>query len=750
MAEQYEAGPNWFVDSMGIIRPPEYEVPDPPDYIQYPIEIVEQVRKEYSGQLQEWGEMLTHGAVAGAMLREEGFFPELPGLTPADADADQSYGEGGLRSGESIEDWLTRESLRIVRVFRANFGGFLNQNIDQQDGSAIDAIRQISSRMWIFPQYNPLIKQMVDIRGLYVLGQGFEVKAESKRMKKRKVKEMREKHAALMQAKVEQQMMASQMMGQPPSVSGRPPGQGAGGGVGGAGNIGSSAGMMRNGANQASSTPGRAPSIPGGRREHADEMADIMYDTLTEELQEWSSPASGTAQGAMSSTGSRYNAIRGNDEESDIAKTVREFFEDPCTRRQFSGIRALQGIDKQSMIEGNCYVVMRNRGKGKMPVITYWRTWAVQRIIVDDLMDGDGSPLGYLVAPPQRYSDIAGGESDYANQIVIPDMVSNDIERLKRAMASRSMNATVDEGARLYHVKEWGPNWRHFGVPGILASLLSAVRYASYTADWVIMQRVQRAYLMVITGYGNNQSLQHIKGQYANAIAGRFSQPNSGGRISERTTPLALPMITGMGATGQPGTRVDMIRTPGNQDPPAMGREIRLLAEMGVGYPDNMFSDTNVGTMSRADMLERNTHLKFLTAQQEYTDMFKCVARTVIQFQLGDKKVSDMDVQVRFPKIVTPSMAEQAGTLIQLYQADGIPKRQFVQESLKLLGRPDVDETMEMLFPGDGDGMELKTDADLDTMESLQTGQGAPDVEATDANPLAMLGEEMGWHDFIQ
>lgn len=105
---------------------------------------------------------------------------------------------------------------------------------------------------------------------------------------------------------------------------------------------------------------------------------------------------------------------------------------------------------------------------------------------------------------------------------------------------------------------------------------------------------------------------------------------------------------------------------------------------------------------------------------------------------------------MRFPQIVTPSTAEQAGTLVTMYNGDGIPKRLFVEECLRLLKRPDLEQVMQMLFPGDGDGMELKTEADMDALEAVQTGQGAPDVEPSDANPLAMggVGESLDFVEF--
>ena len=103
-------------------------------------------------------------------------------------------------------------------------------------------------------------------------------------------------------------------------------------------------------------------------------------------------------------------------------------------------------------------------------------------------------------------------------------------------------------------------------------------------------------------------------------------------------------------------------------------------------------------------------------------------------------RLEDTDVIVTWPKIVMPATMEQAGTLIQLYQGDGLPKKIFVEESLKLLNRVDRHEIMQILFPHDEDGMELKSDSDLDSMAALQSGEPGNPIEPSDSNnPLASL-----------
>lgn len=614
---------------------------------------------------------------------------------------EDSLGDSGWGSGnsdESLRLLAERISSTPGTLYGSEFGFGYGTGSGQQFS---DIVRHLSYLIWQFPQLNPLIKQMVELRGLYVFGQGFEVRGESKRKKAEAIRAMQEKRAEMeAQADAQQMMMGAAQTGDESGATDGKPASGMD-----ADALADNALMQRNGASgQASSAPGPRAGRQNPRRESLDEAR---------------SPASGTGSGD-------YRTIMG-ESESRIAKVIREFWDDPCNRDRLTSVEALQRLDKQCMVEGNAFVVVRQREGEEMPTCSVLPTYAIHSIIVDDLDDGTGITLGFLMARSAQGSEQATGA---ASKTVIPSMVADNVERLRRVLQARTQfdDLEIDDRARCLHLKEWGPPWRPFGLPGIMASLNSATRYMSFTSEWVIMQRVWRTYAMLVQGSGNNKGLTQIQSQFASRIAGLFAGTQSGQAMGGlgQTPPVGLAALSGMSPTGLGGTRIEPIRTAGSTDPPAMGREIRLLAEMGTGYPDNMFSDTNTGTMSRADVLERNTHLKFLSAQQNYGEMMKTISRCVVKMQLGDGALKDTDVVVTWPAIVTPSAMEQAGTLIQLYQGDGLPKRLYVEEALKLLKRNDLHEVMQVLFPADGDGMELYSDSQQEQMLAMGAGAGGP------------------------
>ena len=691
---------HWEERRNGLLLPPQ-----PPPRNPSPDQFMEEIRSEFDGALSELRESIDSSRQSAAGLGLTSYYWE------------QASGEMGFNSG-AVEEVLRLLAERLTVLHGTLYGGQYGFGYGSGGQEVGDTIRQLSQLIWIFPEYNPLIKQMVEIRGLYVFGQGVEIRGESKRKKKAAIEKLKKKREEIQaQQELQAAMQPTPLDGPSPTANGTDNGNSPG------------ASMMRNSEYQRYGGTGRAPSTPGGR---------------SESLSETLSPSGHDLSGAR---------LIGSGDESDIARVVSEFWEDPCNLSRFCSVEAQQRVDKQKMIEGNVFVILRNMGANVTPSVTIFPTYAIQGIIVDDLQDGTGQALGYIVSPPRKW---AGADAaNQANRMIYPDMVSDDLVRLRKVLEAHGADGfVIDESVRCYHMKEWGPTWRSYGLPGILSSIQSATKYVSYVSEWVIMQRVWRTYAMMITGYGQNKGLNQIQANYANRVANLFQGAGGSPDVLSptgvpRTPPMGMAAMSGMSPTGLSGTRIEPVRTSGSTDPPAMGREMRLLSEMGVGLPDNMFSDTNVGTMTRADVLERSTHLKFLTEQRIYTEMYKVISTTVVKFRLGDEKVKDVDISVNWPAIITPSNVEQAGSLIQMYQGDLIPKKVAVEEALKILKRADLHEIMQILFPTDEDGMELKSDSDLDMLSMAGQGQPGQPMEPADPNnPLSSVESLMDFSIF--
>ena len=685
---------------------------------------------------------------------------------------ESALGERGF-SGGAVEEVLRVLSEYLTTIQGTFYGIQYGYGYTGVGGGQVgEVIKQICNLIWAFPEYNPMIKQMVTVRGLYVFGQGFEVRGESKKRKQRRIRELQ----MLRLEREEEAKMQAQLGMMPPT--------GDETGAADQEDLARNALYQRYGATgQTSSTPGGAPRREQMREEvliaertgpatlyrllesyaTRDELdvedlvwawsenqpahkTRLLYEVLErhsmrsgqdmDRLLEAYSGAGGGQQGARQPTGSRQRLVNSGSE-SEIATTVRELWEDECNQERLCSPESAQRADVQKMVEGNTFIAMRDRGLGNNPELMVWPTHSIANIVVDDLQDGNGANLGYVC----QKADQLGGQG---GNVVYPDMVTSNPDRLKKVMEAHKrdfIGIEVDNTVRVLHLKEWGPNWRTYGLPGIMASLNSASRYMSFTSEWVVMQRVWRTYAMMITGMGNNRQLTQIQSNYANRLSSLFSGA-VGSEYNQSTgmnatAPMAMAAISGMNPAGTPGTRIEPMRTAGSTDPPSLAREIKLLGEMGVGLPDNMFSDTNVGTMSRADVLERNTHLLFLTAQQGYARAFKVISKCAVKFRLGDDFLKDSEITVTWPSMVTPSSIEQAGTVLQLFQGNLLIHRVACEEALKILKREDMHEIMQVMFPRDEDGMEFYEDMQA-ARAAVMPGAG-PGGGQDPNNPLAAL-----------
>ena len=760
---------NWLNTPGGLIVPPERRGPSSEDIRQ------QAVLREALG--------IFHSAVdefrESAELKENiGGYGNGATLGAQSWNLESQFGEKGFSSGAA------EEVLRSLSEYLTTIqGGFYGSQYGYGYGTGSlqvgDVVKQISSLIWVFPEYNPVIKRMTEVRGLYVFGQGFEIRGESKKKKRARIRALQE---VRLQKEIDAQVNAQ--------ISASPtPGDEAGAGPGADAN-----GMAKNALFQGYGASGHASSQPKDKKEEMheevamavragpmnlymllesySERMDVDVDELIQawsnaapdeeflesvykarvqviggtvaELVEEYSGAGGGQQGARMATGSTYRLL-GSDRESPIAMTIREFWEDDCNLERFGAVESAQRVDKQKMIEGNAPVVMHDKGKGNNPEIMVWPTYALNGIILDDLSDGNGATLGYVVNVGSNNAETGGK----MGQVVYPDMISDNVERLQQVLSAHGKdyaNMEIDATYRVLHLKEWGPTWRAYGLPGIMASLNSASRYMSYTAEWVVMQRIWRTYALLITGQGNNRQLNQIQSNYANRLnnllSGAIGTEVNTTTGQPGTAPMAMAAVSGMNPAGVGGTRIEPLRTAGSTDPPAMGREIRLLAEMGVGLPDNMFSDTSGGTMASAQVLERNTHLQFLSAQQGYSRAFKIISRCAVKFRLGADSLEDTDIMVTWPAMVTPSTIEQAGSVIQFFQGNLIPHKVAVEEALKILKREDMHEIMQVMFPRDEDGFELYSDMQAEMMPGPgQMGGpgGGPSPGGDPNNPLAAM-----------
>ena len=136
-------------------------------------------------------------------------------------------------------------------------------------------------------------------------------------------------------------------------------------------------------------------------------------------------------------------------DESEIGRVVREFWEDPCNQDRLTSPETMRRVDQQLMVEGNVFVVLSQdkNDRKAMPKAAVLPTFAIQGILLDNLEDGNGMPLGYYVYPRSRDRFMDTGQR---SKLLYPSMIADDPERCRKVLrptASRKSRWTSPSAA---------------------------------------------------------------------------------------------------------------------------------------------------------------------------------------------------------------------------------------------------------------------------------------------------------------
>ena len=627
----------------------------------------------------------------GAAAYQESMQSDAQGLGVTAWENDQLFSGGVPTQGNVISQVMEQlnryVSATIVGIYGGHFGTEFSAADDRMNEQH-QALRRLVNLLRVFPMFNPTIKRMIEIRTLYALGSGFSIRGESISKKKERIR---------MQHELRQQQMADMAaMGLPPGED-RSPGSAV---------PDDGSGQSANVLNQRNSAPGRAASTPGGPpKESAFEEAG-------------NSGAGGGMTAGQPPRGSGYTMMP-ESRESRIAKTLREFWADRRVRERLAGADALARLDKTLQTEGNAFVGVICDPKGRCKVAV-WPTITIERIVFDSTLYGNGEPLGYVLTFTNRSQ--TGSESE-SERVVVPAMIANDLPLLREVLSLSGMEGLIDKiqkNVRVYHMKEWQLTGDSWGLPSILAGIEPAVKAVSFIDDFFGLAKVQRKIGAMLYTNTNNPQVSQIHQALLGQLSGMVpAGSGSPGTNRQGPTTVGMSMVSGMSPGGNPGTRVENMRTGGLNDPPSLARQMELLAFRSNGVTENMMADSSQGTLTTAYQIERSAQLQFEVLQQRYTDLFKAISHTVVEFTLGPDQSADTEVEVVWPAVQQNSLLEEIQAMTTAYQVDGLPWRILVEKVLIALKLGNIPYIMQMMFPSEDDGFEFATDRQREDMATM-------------------------------
>ena len=402
-----------------------------------------------------------------------------------------------------------------------------------------------------------------------------------------------------------------------------------------------------------------------------------------------------------------------------LGKVIDAFWFDPCNFNQFSSTEALISLDVQLQIEGNVMLFLwKDKMSGMMQVRPLKTTW-IEQVVVGS---GDGAPsgkvVGYVInlADGQLVQNDIGYGGGYNRPKNEKRVAYADINSEPKDLRGLVGEIDIETEGRIAHLKSWGRPWMGIGVPPILAAMDPSQRYGQYLEDWSIVQGLFRTFALSVVSKGTNKGVHDVVKKYRDNMQSStelynpaLSSSDGGGYDG---SPVAHTMFTGMGPGGNPGSKIEAIKTAGATEGPDKARELKLQACAAFGLPETMFGDAKVGNHATAHTLERTVDLRAHANQMIWSDFIESVLKYVArESDYGHMGTDAIDIGITFPVIVEHVISDHVDAIVDLFKAGLITDFIATRQALHALHVPDTEEVLRRMFP-DTDSYGTKRTAD--------------------------------------
>ena len=404
-----------------------------------------------------------------------------------------------------------------------------------------------------------------------------------------------------------------------------------------------------------------------------------------------------------------------------LSKWVNDFWFDPCNFRQFTSAASLVSCDIQLQVEGNVALFVWEE-EGMMQVRPLKTSW-IESLVMSNGSGPGAKKVGYVL--DMGYSSLYSGGTEYfqkssavRNHRVAYADIDADPEELEGLVG----DVPIEYNGRIAHLKAWGRPWSGLGIPMILPALDPAQRYGGFLEDWSVVQGLFRTFALSVISKGTNKGVQDIVKKYRdNSLSGQYNPALNSPDLKSSDTPVAHTLFTGMTSTGNPGTKIEAIKTAGATEGPEKARELKLLLCSAFGLPETMFGDAKVGNHATAHTLERTVDLRAQANQTMWSDFIESLLKYVArQSRFGNFQDESVDIFVSFPPIVEHVISDHVGAIVLAYESGIITDMVASREILQALHISDREEVLRAMYNEDNYGKVrepsdmLKADTDVE------------------------------------
>jgi hypothetical protein len=272
---------------------------------------------------------------------------------------------------------------------------------------------------------------------------------------------------------------------------------------------------------------------------------------------------------------------------------------------------------------------------------------------------------------------------------------------------------TVRWDAPVYHVAVNRLPGMRWGVSEVYAALDWARSYKEFLENWA----------SIVAAYARFAWQAKTKGgaSAVAAVKSRLQVTSNGNGAGADTNP---PPATASTFVSNNGVSLEPVRTAGATTSAEDGRRLLLMVCAALGVYEHYLGDPATGNLATAKAMERPMELMFLTRRMLWADVLTAIlmyaveqaalapggalSGTLTTNEYGEPVVDlgdlDTHIAIEFPPLLDKDTEASVRAIISAATLDGkspqgLDLKTTTQMLLQVLGRDDVDELIEQLFP---------------------------------------------------
>ena len=413
-------------------------------------------------------------------------------------------------------------------------------------------------------------------------------------------------------------------------------------------------------------------------------------------------------------------SIRAEDEE--VNAVVQTFLDDAKNQTELTSHQAMMTKEQELTVYANLFFCFfTNKGTGRVRVRT---------IAFDEISE--------VVANPEDSKDPwfykrTWTEQGLTGQLATKTALYPDWRYRPKSKPSSINGMAVHWETPVYHVAVNKLSAMRFGVSEVYAAIDWAKAYKSFLEDWATLTRAYSRFAYKLSTPGGSAGIAAAKTKLASTYG-----------MGGETNPAP---VTGSTFISSPEVHLDPVRIGGANVSAEDGRRMLLMVAAAQGLPETFYGDASVGTLATARSLDRPTELQMRNRQTLWADVLGAIIAYVIEQAVrarvlkgtiteeddgtpmitfeqvadpvtGEMGERDAGVNVTFPSILEHDVVANVGAIVQAATLGGagilagtLELKDVSRMLLTALGEPDVDATLDAMYPTEQEGEAPATEA---------------------------------------